>query len=214
MPIVTSGALSLGTTAGTNRSISAEYGGGNPIQLSFYYAGSSYGYVPAGTEDENGNLVPAVGALKFSDFYGTPADTSIHSSAFTNAVLINQYFSKSGYDRNGGGTAFGSIVDDTVSGTFQGSTNVIIESVYNSAGITLELTVSSGSKTFNNSGFTSIRFYLNQSNNSGTPDLTLLRTGANFSANNSIGAWFWTGSFAVADYFGTSAGNTHFFEIL
>lgn len=60
MAIVTSGALSLGTTAGTNRSISAEFGGTVPHALSEYY-GAATG-VPTSPNE-----------IAFSDFYGTSA---------------------------------------------------------------------------------------------------------------------------------------------
>jgi len=57
--IVSSGALSLGTSAGTNRSISAEFLGAAPHALTEYYG------VDTG--------VPASGTIDFSDFYGTAA---------------------------------------------------------------------------------------------------------------------------------------------
>ena len=55
--IVASGALSLGTTAGTDRSISAEFGGTVPHALSEYYDAATG--------------VPASGTIDFSDFHGT-----------------------------------------------------------------------------------------------------------------------------------------------
>jgi len=54
-----SGALSLGTTAGTNRSISAEFGGTTPHGLSEYYDAASG--------------IPASGVIDFSDFHGKSA---------------------------------------------------------------------------------------------------------------------------------------------
>ena len=69
MAIVSSGKISLGTTAGTDRSISGEFGGTQPHALSEYYG------VDAG--------VPGSGAISFSDFYNAsdgvampPFDTS------------------------------------------------------------------------------------------------------------------------------------------
>ena len=69
MAIVSSGKISLGTTAGTDRSISGEFGGTQPHALSEYYG------VDAG--------VPGSGAISFSDFYNgsdgvalPPFDTS------------------------------------------------------------------------------------------------------------------------------------------
>lgn len=71
MAIVSSGAISLGTTAGTDRSISGEFGGTTPHGLSEYYRDGSYSdgiNIPSG---ETG--IPASGAIAFSDFYGTAA---------------------------------------------------------------------------------------------------------------------------------------------
>lgn len=69
MAIVSSGKISLGTTAGTDRSISGEFGGTQPHALSEYYG------VDGG--------VPGSGAISFSDFYNAsdgvpmpPFDTS------------------------------------------------------------------------------------------------------------------------------------------
>lgn len=57
MAIESSGAISLGTTAGTNRSVSAEFGGTEPHSLSEYYS--------------KGNA-PASGEIQLAaDFYGT-----------------------------------------------------------------------------------------------------------------------------------------------
>jgi len=72
--IEASGAISLGTTAGTNRSISAEFGGTAPHSLSEYYRDGTYSdgiNIPAG---ETG--IPASGAISFSNFYGTAAAPS------------------------------------------------------------------------------------------------------------------------------------------
>ena len=60
--LAASGALSLGTTAGTDRSISAEFGGTTPHGLSEYYG------VAGG--------IPASGAIDFSDFHGTTSSTT------------------------------------------------------------------------------------------------------------------------------------------
>ena len=59
MAIAASGAISLGTSAGTDRSISAEFGGTTPHALSEYYG--------------NGNAPASSGAISFSDFHGTSA---------------------------------------------------------------------------------------------------------------------------------------------
>lgn len=205
--------MSIGTTLGLlgslNRSIVTEYGGSTPHSMSEYYAGGSN--VPAGTSGAYG-AIPSSGTIAMSKFFNSAKVTNIHSSAFTNGALISQYFSKSGFFT---GSQGGSMVDTTISGTFQGSTNVVVRAVNNqqtTPGMALELTVSSGTKTFTDSGFTSISFYLNQSNDSGTADLTLLRSNkTSFGSSNSIATWTWSGSYAISSYFGSSPGNTHFF---
>jgi len=71
MAIESSGAISLGSAAGTNRSIAGEFGGSTPHSLSEYYRDGSYSdgiSIPSG---ETG--IPASGAISFSDFHGTAA---------------------------------------------------------------------------------------------------------------------------------------------
>jgi len=80
MTIESSGAISLGTTAGANRSISAEFGGTVPHALSEYYGAASG--------------VPASGEIKFSNFYGK-----------SNVVFTLSAISPSIYDYAGSGTA-------------------------------------------------------------------------------------------------------------
>jgi hypothetical protein len=87
MPIESSGAISLGTTAGTNRSISGELGGTVPHSLSEYYRDGSYSdgiTIPA-----NETSIPASGEIKFSNFYGVSgAETgSLASTWFTSTGL-------------------------------------------------------------------------------------------------------------------------------
>lgn len=72
MAIVSSGAISLGTSAGTNRSISAEFGGTAPHSLSEYYG--------------QGNA-PASGEIQLAaDFYGT---SNVSPMSTTNFARIN-----------------------------------------------------------------------------------------------------------------------------
>ena len=63
MAIVSSGTISIHTAAGTNRSITGEFGGTAPHALSEYYRGGAN--VPSGATG-----VPADGTIKLSDFYG------------------------------------------------------------------------------------------------------------------------------------------------
>lgn len=79
MTIESSGAISLGTTAGTDRSISGELGGTQPHALSEYYRDGSYSdgisisasstSIPTG----NWNGFTYTEEIKFSDFYGVAA---------------------------------------------------------------------------------------------------------------------------------------------
>jgi|TARA_B100000073_G_scaffold276488_1_gene236624 hypothetical protein len=75
MAIVSSGTISIHTAAGTDRSITGEFGGTAPHALSEYYRGGAN--VPSGATG-----VPANGTIKLSDFYGaanTFATTNISS---------------------------------------------------------------------------------------------------------------------------------------
>ena len=95
MPIESSGAISLGTTAGTNRSISGELGGTQPHALSEYYRDGSYSdgiSIPANetsipTGSWNGYAYTE--EIRFSDFYGVSgAETgSLASTWFTGTGL-------------------------------------------------------------------------------------------------------------------------------
>ena len=80
MAIVASGAISLGTAAGTDRSISGEFGGTTPHSISEYYRDAAYSdgiNIPAGETS-----IPASGAISFSDFYGTAASVDFPASTY------------------------------------------------------------------------------------------------------------------------------------
>lgn len=95
MPIESSGAISLGTTAGTNRSISGELGGTEPHSLSEYYRDGSYSdgiSIPAtetGIPTGNWNGYTYTEEIRFSDFYGVsgPETGSLASTWFTSTGL-------------------------------------------------------------------------------------------------------------------------------
>ncbi|MDC6463804.1 hypothetical protein PQZ07_00730 [bacterium] len=163
MALQSSGAISLGN-------IQTEFGGSNPIGLNEYQ--STVG-------QSSGN------AISISDFYGL--SSSIHGTAISAAYVDGQYFDQSGYRES----FIGSITDDTID-SFQSSTVCKITQVENLAG-TLNFTISitSGSKTFNNSGFTTLNLYLGQTTNSGSPDVALARTSATFSNGTNFGRWAW-----------------------
>jgi len=170
MALQSSGAISLGN-------IQTEFGGSNPIGLNEYQ--STVG-------QSSGNNI------SISDFYGLSA--SIHSTSFVTYYNDGQYFDESGWN---GST---STMDTTIT-TFQSSSNVIITLLVNLAGqLTFELGVSSGSKTFTNSGWTTLNLWVNNSTGSGSPTLSLTRSSATFSTPTNKGNWNW--------YIGNQYGNT------
>ena len=87
MAIKSSGTISLGTTAGTDGSISGELGGTQPHALSEYYRDGSYSdgiFIPASQTsvpvgDWNGFYYTQ--SISFSDFYGVEAVTLTGSEA-------------------------------------------------------------------------------------------------------------------------------------
>jgi len=218
MPILGSGIISLGTTAGTNRSISGEFGGSTPHSLSEYYSGGSN--VPSGSADSDGNVIPTSSTIKFSDFYGTPFPQEVHSSAFTTYVSDGQYLDESGVWATSGTLATSgtnSMVTDNIT-SWNGRTDVYIYRLLNLNGTLYLGLKSSGSSTFVNEstsqgGFDTLKIYLNQTNGSGTPDLSLARTNAIFQSTTNAGDWSWS-SVAIATYFGLSSSTTNFFEIV
>lgn len=163
MALQSSGAISLGN-------IQTEFGGSNPIGLNEYQSviGQSSG-----------------NNISISDFYGLSA--SIHGTAISAEYIDGQYFDQSGY-REG---LLGSITDDTID-SFQSSTVCKITQVENLAGtLNFTISVTSGSKTFTNSGFTTLNLYLGQTNSSGSADVALARTSATFSNGTNFGRWAW-----------------------
>jgi len=207
MPIVTSGTISLGTAAGTNRSISGEFGGSGDLLLSDYYAGD--GLVPSGAVDESGNAVPSSGTIKFSDFYGTTSVTNIHESTVVTFYQASQYFSVSGYN-----TSSGSMSNSTIS-SFNGKSNVPITQLqrFGPAGSEkLTFTVNKNNETISNAGFTSIKIYMNQSS-AGTVTITRDRTAATYTFNNGNATWTWS-DVTLAQAFGSTTGQTNFMELV
>ena len=173
MAIEGSGTISLGTTAGSNRSISGEFGdpdGDGTFTLDEYQ--TFLGQVSGNT-------------ISFSDFYGLSA--SIHGTAISAAYFDGQYFDESGYSEG----VRGSITDATID-SFQSSSLCKITFCNNIAGtLNFHIGVTSGSKTFNNSGFTTLNLYLGQTTNSGSADVALARTSASFSTGTNSGQWTW-----------------------
>ena len=206
MPIAPSGIISLGTAAGTNRSISAEFGGSTPHSMSEYYSGGSN--VPSGSADSDGNVIPTSGTIKFSDFHGTPFPQLVHSSTVVTFYQASQYFSVSGYN-----TSSGSMSNSTIS-SFNGKSNVPITQLqrFGPAGSEkLTFTVNKNNETISNAGFTSIKIYMNQSS-AGTVTITRNRTAATYTFNNGNATWTWS-DVTLAQAFGSTTGPTNFMEL-
>ena len=153
--------------------------------------------------------------ISIADFYGASLITTLLSGTMTNGfVQGSQYVpSFSGY--------VAAISTGSWSGTgnftYDGDT-VSMTDLRNFGGtIWLTFTRTNGSTgTFNNSGWTSMKIYLNQTNNSGSPDATLTRSSATFtSASNSASVfWQWSNNYSFSSYFGTTSGNQHFIEVI
>ena len=191
------------TTATSNNGIAEEIGGADSsnVALSDYYR------TPGGTLHDTPGI-PTSGEIKFSDFFGkTKANivTLIHSQALAHTYLSSQYFTSSTHAASS-------------NFTFQGYTTRL-SSLANFSGTSISLTfqAQSGSPIYTNSGWTTIKVWRGQSNNSGSPDVTLYKSNMSFSvANNGTSTasatWSQNGSFSFATYFGTS-NTTNFVEI-
>tara|TARA_B100001057_G_C22715645_1_gene897596 strand:- start:445 stop:1110 length:666 start_codon:yes stop_codon:yes gene_type:complete len=101
MPIVSSGTISIHTAAGTDRSITGEFGGTAPHSLSEYYRGGAN--VPSGATG-----VPANGTIKLSDFYNaantfaTTNNTNLNADASSpDSNVIARVRLKVSYDSSG-----------------------------------------------------------------------------------------------------------------
>ena len=151
------------------------------------------------------------------DFYGASLITTLLSGTMTNGfVQGSQYVpSFSGYVSalsTGSWSGTGNF-------TYDGDTVSMVDLRNFDGAIWITFTRTNGNNgTFNNSGWTSLKIYLNQTNNSGSADLTLTRSSATFTtASNSPSAfWYWgtTNTYSLSSYFGTTSGNQHFIEVI
>lgn len=220
-------------TTSFNNGIAEEMGGADSadVKLSDYYSD--------GTFIGNISGVPTSGEIKFSDFYAkTFTSSAIHAFGFTSAGTITTqiysgvYTYQSGYNLGLGATQSGVITDGSFpnsgSITFGGSTrtanSLSIYGLYNFAynnstnGNLLYLVIRDTSGgAFSDSGFSTLKIWLSQTNGSGSPDLTLNRSDATFFASTigttTQGTWYWSGvNRAYSSYFGSS-GTSHYVEI-
>tara|TARA_B100001093_G_scaffold117878_2_gene110338 strand:+ start:186 stop:794 length:609 start_codon:yes stop_codon:yes gene_type:complete len=176
--------------------IQTEFGGSNPISLSEYYSG---GLGPAS--------VPSSGEIQVSDFYGT--SSVLFSSTWT---AVTQFYSNPVNMTTS--TLSGGPLGNFSSPYGSGNVAISVISNINTATFVFTLKATSGSVTFTNSGWSRVDFYVDQSNNSGSPNSSFNRTDAtdfqlyNNGTSNAIASWLYSGSpggapFAFADHFGT-----------
>jgi hypothetical protein len=188
-----------GTTTFTN-GIAEEMSGNtntNNVAMSSYYKGGTYHNTPG---------IPTSGQIEFSDFYGkTRVGTGVHSQALAHTYSNSQYFTSSTHAASS-------------NFTFQGyTTRLSALAQFSGQSLTVTFQAQSGSPIYTNSGWTTIKVWKGQSNNSGSPDATLYRSNMTFSvANNgtstATASWTQAGTFSFATYFGTST-TTNFVEI-
>ena len=191
------------TTTTSNNGIAEEMGGADSSNVAF----SDYYRTPGGTLHDTPGI-PTSGEIKFSDFFGkTKVNivTLIHSQAIAYTYTSSQYFT--------GGTHAASS-----NFTFQGATTRLSALANFSANnLVLTFQAQSGTPTYTNSGWTTIKVWKGQSNNSGSPDATLYRTNMTFSTasngtSSATASWQHSGTWSFATYFGTSSA-TNFVEI-
>ena len=198
-------------TTTLNNGIAEEMGGADSadVKMSDYYSNGTF----IGTISGH----PESGEIKFSDFYGlTHQGLELVSGTMTNYYSAgSQYIpAYSGYVE-----ALSQGSWNGASFTFDGDTCVVSDMRNFGGQMYLTFRRSDNSTgVFSNSGWTSLKIYLNQTNNSGSPDLTLARTSATFTtaSNVSSATWQWgtTNTYSLSTYFGTSSGNQHYIEVV
>ena len=209
--------MSIGTTLGLlgslNRSIVSEYGDttAGTHSLSEFYAGGNN--VPAGTSGAYG-AIPSSGTIAMSKFFNSAKVTNIHETTMVAGYQSQQYATLSGY---GNSTTGDSLGDDSVD-SICGQTNATITSLFNING-SLNFGLTKSGATFSNSGWTTMKVWVGQNNNSGTPTATFPRTGTgsyhsgntNFSSSSGSCTYLWTGV-QMANAFGTTHQGNCFIE--
>lgn len=203
-----------------NNGIAEEFGGADSLNvtLSHYYRGAPEGFVASGAA----STIPNDGTnveLQMGDFFGSAAVASnLHESTFNPGTSGSPYHANSGYNTSFSGSP--AMADTSI--TLDNSKTATIASLYGaytnttttSGNITFGLTYTGGN-TANNAGFTTLKIWLNQSNGSGTPELTLSRSSASYYSPTSTAAvWSWARTnIGYSTYFGNNSSTTHFFEI-
>ena len=182
---------------------------------------------PAQTKDQS--LPTSGNPISMSDFYGVEDIDYILQGTMTAGytTITGQYFNAgySGFNRNFTSGQLGSWNGGDF--TFQGDT-CRLDSIQNTdinivgyGSISLVITrTDQTTGSFTNSGFTTVKIWKNQTNDSGSPDLTLNRTDADSFLSLNTGyqaSWTWNGNgtsiYDMDDFFGTTSGTNHYIII-
>ena len=214
------------TTVSLNNGIAEEMGGADSsnVTMSHYFAGGTY--TPSGIDG-----IPTAGSqIKFSDFFGKTYNVS-HGTVIVPDFFTYGggyvYYTNSGYDFQGYSGETSTITDANFPNTgtisFGGLTRnandiqITRASFFNvndstNAGIfALEMRDYSSDRgtTWTNTGWDTLEVYLDQSNDSGTPDFTFAREDASFTkstfSTSMQGAWTWAGTYGL---FSAAMGNS------
>lgn len=188
--------ITQASSSSLNNGIAEEMGGADSsnVSMSDYYKGGTY---------HNTVGIPTSGSLPFSDFHGkTFIGSLLHDSTFV-AGYINAY----GYYSSGYSGTMGSMTDNTF--TLSTGQNVKISSMQNivQGSFHFILKPQSGSVSFTNGGWSTLKIWASQSNNSGTPTLALNRTDMTYSVQNNgttsaQANWYKSMSLPIGTYFG------------
>ena len=211
--------MSIGTTlgvlSGKNRSIVTEYGDttGTPHSLSEFYAGGNN--VPTGTSGAYG-AIPSSSTIAMSKFFNSTNVTIVHDTTMVAGYSQGQYVTISGY---GTSVPQDSLGDDSID-SICGQSGVTITSLQN-VNNNFTFALSKSGATFSNSGWTTMKVWVGQNNNSGTPTATFPRTGTgsyhsgstSFNASTGSCSYIWQ-SVAFANAFGTTHQGNCFIEIV
>lgn len=182
MTLATSGTMSIGGTA-TNRSINVELGRSATATSSL------------GETDLRGLAGVSSGAISMSNFYGKANYQWVVTVTNQATTIFGQSFQ--GYG-NVGSTAFGS-VSDTTCDLYSTNPNWQWYAVNNNA-TQFYISDTTGTPT-GNAGFTFIDVYYNQSDTSGTPNTTVVRSGLSYQSVGSTRIW------TMPDSAGSTAGS-------
>ena len=152
-------------------------------------------------------------AMNFGEWYG--ASGLVHSTTMVAGYSAGQYVTISGYGTSVAGDSLGDDSIDSICGQ-SGVTITSLQNVNNN----FTFALSKSGATFSNSGWTTMKVWIGQSNNSGTPTATFPRTGAGSyhssvsfqSSSGSCSYLYQTVAFASA--FGSTHQQNCFIEIV